>query len=206
MAEPRLSDALAKNILLGWPIATSKLWVTELRGTKWLRGQPVNSGTKGPRLSSPGVKLFTTQPDGLYVLFNNTVSCDVVAIEVCGTIQNLNDKRSRYIPASHSVVLNCTAAWLTERVPVQGRNATQPRWQIAGSFDNEPTEAIAVPVRHLRVMYALPNREYRRWCPDHTPAGYEFFCQHSSLDGYNSQKMQTFLRRMSVRAHFLTNR
>ena len=61
-----------------------------------------------------------------------------------------------------------------------------------------------IPVRHLRVLYALPKRLYETWCRQHTPTGYEFFCPHSSLDSYSSKKMQTFLAQLSIAAQFYT--
>lgn len=88
MSKKNLSDAEAKGVLLRWPNRT-KLWPPPQGRGFWLRGQPVGPRkAPGPRLSSPGAKLFSTQPDGLWVHFNRTISCDVVAIEVCGTIQN----------------------------------------------------------------------------------------------------------------------
>jgi hypothetical protein len=83
--------------------------------------------------------LFTTQPDGLGAHFNEGKSCDVVAVEVCGTIQNLNDKRSRYIPASHSLILSCSAAWFTEEITVQNAGK-RPRWKACASFGAQPSE------------------------------------------------------------------
>jgi hypothetical protein len=129
------------------------------------------------------------------------MSCDVVVVEVCGTVQNLNDKRSRYIPASHSVVLNCSMAWLKESIPIQ-KGRLCPRWKASVSFGNAPRADASVPVRHLRVLYALPNDIYDKWVPEHTPTGYEFFCPHSSLDSYNNQRMQQFLRQMSIASQF----
>lgn len=167
----------------------------------WVRGQPKQGEAAGPKLASPGATLFTTQPDGLWVHFDDVASCDVVAIEVCGTVQNLNDKRSRYIPASHSLVLVCSLAWLMEEVTVQ-KLGKKPCWKTTVSMSREPDSDLRIPVRHLRVLYALPNAIYRTWSAHHTPTGYEFFCPHSSLGSYTSGKMQKFLRQMSVASQF----
>jgi hypothetical protein len=113
---------------------------------------------------------------------------------------NLNDKRSRYIPASHSLVLQCPEAWFDELVPVQ-KGGEMPRWEAAASIDQTPG-ARSIPIRFLRVLYALPNPTYEKWVPSHTPTGSEYFCPQSSLDSYRSQKMQTFLRQMSVASQF----
>jgi len=51
-------------------------------------------------------------------------------------------------------------------------------------------------------MYALPDANYHAWCRNHTPTGYEYFCPHTSLKSYNSQKMQSFLSQMSISSQF----
>lgn len=203
MTNHRLSDGEAKAVLNRWPTRTRDLWPPPGGRGFWVQGQPKNGVQSGPRLSSPGAKLFKTQPDGLWVHFRDSTSCDVIVVEVCGTIQNLNDKRSRYIPASHSLVLSCSRAWLHEEVDNKG-GGTIIRWRAAGSFEKAPPKDLVVSVRHLRVLYALPNEIYHRWCAEHVPTGYEFFCPHSSLASYNSQKMQSFLRQMSAAAQFYT--
>ena len=205
MPKKKLSDREAKDILLRWPSSPNSIWEPPDGAGRWVRGQPNGGKTPGPRLSSPGAKLFTTQPDGLFVYMSGLESCDIVAIEVCGTAQNLNDKRSRYIPSSHSLVLRCGPRWFAEQISVQG-GVRRERWQAAGTLFERPTIDVSIPVRHLRVLYALPNKLYGVWCPDHTPTGYEFFCPHSSLGSYNSQKMQQFLRRMSIASQFYLRR
>lgn len=200
MSKAKLSDSEAKKVLLKWPTRT-KLWPPPEGHGFWLQGQPKDGSCPGPRLASPGANLFHTQPDGLWVHFKNAESSDVVAVEVCGTIQNLNDKRSRYIPASHSLVLRCTSAWLAEEISVQ-KGGKRRRWRASGSFHTQPSEDLSIPVRHLRVLYAIPNSLYQQWCREHTPTGYEFFCPHSSLATYNSPAMQRFLRQMSSASQF----
>jgi hypothetical protein len=182
---------------------TNKLWSPPATNGYWIRGQPPNGNATGPRLSAPGATLFKTQPDGLWIFFQGRSSCDVVAIEVCGTIQNLNDKRSRYMPASHSLVVHCEADWLVEKIRVQNGGKVE-RWQASGKFNKAPKKAIKVPVRHLRVLYCLPNKIYQKWRKEHVPTGYEFYCPHSSLNSFNSQKMQSFLRQMSIESQFYT--
>jgi hypothetical protein len=202
MAKKRLSDGEAKTILLSWPRRTKRLWPPPGGKGYWIRAQPKDGKYPGPRIFTPGANLFSTQPDALWVHFQRIYSCDLVAVEVCGTVQNLNDKRSRYIPASHSIVLECSHNWLWEVVEVQG-GGRKTRWRAASSFRTKVNrESVRIPVRHLRVLYALPKSIYEEWCPQHVPTGYEFFCPHSSLDSYNSDKMQSFLRRMSVASQF----
>ena len=201
MASKKLKDSEAKRILLKWPMRTKRLWPVPGSEGFWIRGQPKDTKAPGPTISSPGAVLFKTQPDGLWAYFGNTESCDVVAIEVCGSIQNLNDKRSRYMPASNSLVLNARLAWLTETISLQ-KGGKSPRWKAVGSLKSKPKSDLVVPIRHLRVLYALPNKVYDDWCSNHTPTGFEYFCRHSSLDSYNSQKMQQFLRQMSISSQY----
>jgi len=201
MAKKKLKDAEAKKILLKWPTRTKTVWPAPGGKGYWVRGQPKDGSATGPKLSSPGAKLFTTQPDGLWIHFADTAYCDVVAVEVCGTVPNLNDKRSRYIPATHSLVLQVSPDWFEEQIKVQ-KGSQKPRWEAVVTIQKKPSEDLRLPIRHLRVLYALPNDIYHSWCSQHTPTGYEFYCPHSSLDSYKSGKMQRFLRQMSVASQF----
>ena len=203
MSSPKLTDAAAKAILLKWPRRSNSLWPAPSIGGFWLRAQPKDGSATGPRICSPGAKLFTTQPDGLWACFAKRQFCDLVVIEVCGSIQNLNDKRSRYIPSSHSLVLSCSAAWFNEHVPVQG-GGKSPRCKALGSFGKAPASDINVPIRFMRILYAIPDKQYGSWCLNHTPTGQEFFCKHSSLSAYKGPQMQSFLRQMSILSQFYT--
>ena len=164
MPNEKLSDSDAKRILLGWPGRT-KHWPPPGGSGYWIRAQPKVGSKPGPSLSSPGASLFHTQPDGMWAHFRGSECCDVVVIEVCGTAQNLNDKRSRYIPASHSVVVNCSLAWLREHISTKA-GGTAARWEASRCFSEEPKGNIAVPVRHMRVLYALPDELYHKWCAE----------------------------------------
>lgn len=200
----KLSDNDAKQILLAWPTRTNRLWPPPNGKGFWLQGQPRVGDTPGPKLSAPGATLFRTQPDGLWVYFQDQNSCDVVVVEVCGTIQNLNDKRSRYIPASHSLVLTYSPNWMREEIKIKGKG-TLPRWKAFGTRKRplkDKTKDYVTAIRHLRVLYSLPNALYDSWCSEHVPTGYEFYCPHSSLASYNSQKMQVFLRQLSSASQF----
>jgi hypothetical protein len=138
----------------------------------------------------------------MWVYVKGRMYADVIVVEVCGSIQNLNDKRSRYLPASHSIVLTCPIEWLLEETPIHGGGRAQ-RWRAMRTL-GKPRTDLTVPIRHLRVLYALPNNLYDKWIPNHVPTGYEFCCTHKSLKGHNSQKMQKFLRQMSIGSCFLT--
>lgn len=152
-------------------------------------------------VSGTRATLFKTQPDGLWLYLRpEEAYADAVAVEVCQTPQNLNDKGSRYMPATHSLVVECPRTWLLAEISVQ-RGGQQPRWRAAGTFHTEPTTRLVLPVRFLRVLYALPNALYRKWLPGHVPADYEYFVPHTSLASYKSPAMQKFLRRLTLSSH-----
>jgi hypothetical protein len=202
MAKQKLTDAEAKSILRNWPERTKSLWPASSIGGFWLRALPKDGVATCPHLQSPGATLFTTQPDGLYLFLSENTFADAVSLEVCGTIQNLNDKRSRYMPSSHSIVAVCPLVWLVEEIDTQ-KGGKSARWAACKSISNAPQAEVSFPIRHLRVMYALPNVDFDDWCKNHTPTGYEYFCKHSTLDSFTSQSMQRFLSQMSMYSHFL---
>jgi hypothetical protein len=198
-------DTAAKKALRKWPQRTSKLWPPPLHRGFWVRAQPIDGQATAPRLFTPGARLFKTQPDGMWVyLAPDEGFCDVVSVEDCTNISNLNDKRSRYIPANHSLLVHCPLKWLL--TDVRSGRFYGPRWEAAGTFSQPPTAPLVLPVRYLRVLYALNTVNYQNWMANRVPAGYEFFCRHDSLNSYNSQKMQDFLQQMSIGNHFYTLR
>lgn len=211
MATPtKLSDAQAKQLLRGWPshsgdVVRSDAWPTPHGKGAWLRAQPPDTASRpGPRLRAPGATLFTTQPDGLWVWFGPEAQfADVLAIEVCGTAQNLNDKRSRYGPTTTSLILSTSKRWLKREVGTRG-GGKKTRQALAAMEGLRVDHDLLVPVRWLQVLYALPNDVYKSWTAEQIPGPHEYFCRHSSMGSYNSQAMQAFLARMTLRSHFLT--
>lgn len=156
----RLSDSEAKVILTAWPLRPRDDFFP---GGPWLRAQPKDGATTGPRLLRPATDDFSarTQPDGLWLAFNAPpgggppVAVSTFVVEVCRTMQNLNDKRSRFASAHAALLVEVPAAWLQRSVPVQG-GATPSRYGLAG-FAVPPTDDLYLPVRSVRVLYALPN-------------------------------------------------
>ena len=200
MSETKLTDREAKVTLLEWPTRTKRLWPSPSRTGFWLRAQPREGRAVGPRLKSPGASLFTTQPDGMWIFLWGLKYADVVSVEVCEKVQNLNDKRSRYVPASHSLVLEVPLQWLREEIGLQ-RGGRQPRWLACRMIGEKPTEDLDLPVRCLRVLFAIPNSIYPDWVSNNVPTGWEYYCRHSALRSYNSQKMQDFLRQLAPTSH-----
>lgn len=197
-----LRDKQAKEVLRKWPMATTKLWPPPNGSGAWIRAQPKDGTATGPVIQAPGSDLFATQPDGLWVHFNGLESCDLVVVEVCGSIQNLNDKRSRYMPSTHSLVLKVVPDWANEVVPGGYGRRQRTRRDLAKTLPALDADHVNIPIRVLRVLYALTNEHYKLWVPNHVPTGYEFFIPHSSLGTYNSKPTQEFLKRMSVASQF----
>jgi hypothetical protein len=209
-AAKKLPDGKAKELLLAWPshsgdVVSSSVWPTPDGSGAWLRAQPRDSASRpGPRLRAPGATLFSTQPDGLWVWFGaNAQFVDVLAVEVCGTAQNLNDKRSRYGPTTTSLLLSTPRRWLRREVTTRG-GGTKTRLDLAGIDGRDMNTEILVPVRWIQVLYALPNDIFKSWTAQQVPGPHEYFCRHSSMGSYKSQAMQEFLARMTLRSHFLT--
>ena len=196
-----MTDAKAKRILKAWPSRTDSLF--PLPGAKgyWLRAQPKTGHTVCPYLRYAGAKLFKVQPDGMWIYLSDQGYADVVCIEVSNSIQNLNDKRSRYLPSGHSMLLIIPSKWLKEKTNIQ---SGKPRWEACGTISEQPTERITVPLRHLRVLFALKDRDYDKLARNYSPAGHEYYCLQSALRGRTSQKMQRFLKSMSLSSHFFT--
>jgi hypothetical protein len=200
----RLTDAQAKDVLRKWPVRTKKVWSVPMGQGFWVRAQPVDKprpAYRTPTLAAPGAKVFKTQPDGMWICFFPDRFCDIIVVEVCGSNQNLNDKRSRYMGASNSLLVECGADWFTDKIMADGRG--MPRWRAAG-LRHRPKRDRKYAVRGLRVLFALPTSIYDEWGANHVPMGHEFFFRHSSLGSYNAQKMQAFLGSMSVTSQFYT--
>ncbi len=102
------------------------------------------------------------------------------------------------MPTLHTLLVDVPARWLADGV----KRSRLKRWALAGFPD--PPQDMQVPVRVLRALYVLPDDLYADWTRDQLPAAYEYFCRQSSMNSYGSQKMQEFLRRMTLPAHFYT--
>ena len=207
------TDKQAKAILRDpnyWPVRTQH-WGVAKDTEYWIRCRPQDSeGDQRPypMLSLPGAKLFKTQPDGMWVYFRGADCADVLAIEVCGSMQNLNDKRARYLSTGTGLMLNVPAKWFLQSTTVAGRGQ-KPRWEATGCFGSKQPavdEDLSMPVRFLRTLFVIPDKEYAAWMKNHVPAGHEFFMKHNSLKTGTSQSTQRFLAGMSFQAHFCTRR
>jgi hypothetical protein len=210
-------DRKAKNALRSWPDSSEKLWpplpIKEqpARG-RWLRAQPKSEKAVCPQLAQPGTKKLFTRPDGMWLFLTPGEFADIVCVESSSSIPNLNDKRSRYAHAHHSIVVRIGIEWLNEEISF--KKGSKPRWKIAGTFpagtNQVPKlpgqEELVLPVRHLRVLYALEATDYKNVIRNLVPAAHEFFCKQNALESYHAPKMQTFLLGMWLRHHFYTKK
>jgi hypothetical protein len=210
-------DRKAKKALRKWPDSSGTLWPAlpikgQLKKGRWLRAQPKSETAACPELAQPGAEKLFTRPDGMWLFLTAGEFADVVCVESSSNIQNLNDKRSRYAHAHHSIVVSIGIEWLNEEI--RFKKERKPRWKIAGTFPTKTTQVPALPgqkklilpVRHLRVLYALGKNDYKTVIKNLVPAAHEFFCKQDSLKQYNGQKMQTFLQGMWISHHFYTQK
>ncbi len=81
-----------------------------------------------------------------------------------------------------------------------------PRWQAAGVFAAQPSTAVSLPVRNVRVMYGLNPRHYRGFTESQVPHAHEYFVLMTALtakDGDKDPLMQSRISRASAQANFL---
>lgn len=201
----RSLDALVKHRLRQWPQRPPGLPAAT---QAWLRGRPSEKSTHThPFLKFPGSEHLRTLPDGLWLNFGGTPVepfVDIFAVEACGTLQNLLDKRSRFAPSTHSMLAVCPVPWLLG--PAVAGDPT-PRWRATGVMRHEPVTPLVLPVRDIRVMYALKRHHYEGFAGNQLPHPHEYFLPMEALtaeDAHNDPHLQAFVARASATANFLT--
>jgi hypothetical protein len=176
----------------------------------WLRGRPgIPCETcDGPFLKLPGSNRLRTLPDGLWLNFGGTASepfVDIFAVEACGSLPNLLDKRSRFAPSTQSLMAVCPVPWLLAAFTTGDQT---PRWKATGVIRHAPTQPFVLPVRDMRVMYGLKSRHYEGFVRHHLPHAHEYFVPMDVLtaeDGDKDPALQALLARASVTANFLVS-
>jgi hypothetical protein len=205
-----VKDSDAKSILARWP-QTTAFW--QGSGTSeaalWLRARPKTGRVTHPCIKYAGSDQLSTEPDGMYIricehLLPSNSYVDVIAIEHSNTGTNVNDKRSRYSPALPALQVHIPKNWLAEDITTLHKQ-TKPRWQAAG-LGQEPTHALHLPIRNVRVLFSLQDEVYASFRRDYPPAGHEYFCKHSSLGSITSDAFRQFLEQMNVDNHFYNKR
>ena len=196
-------DALVKKRLKQWPQHPPGVQVTD----NWLRGRPTDGQLRcHPHLKLPGSTRWRTLPDGLWLNFGGTPGdpyVDIFAVEACGTLQNLLDKRARFAPSTHSLLAVCPVEWLMS--PVVPGDPT-PRWKATGLLHSRPTAPFVVPVRDMHVMYGLKRQHYLGFARYQLPYAHEYIVPMEALtaeDGDKDPALCDMLARATSSAHFL---
>jgi hypothetical protein len=207
MQRYRSLDALVRARLKQWPQRPPGLARARTEGGKWLRGRPADeTAACNPFLKLPGSDRLRTLPDGLWLNFGGTAVepfVDILAIEACGSLPNFLDKRSRFAPSTHSLLAVCPVPWLLARVSADD---SAPRWQATGVLRREPALPLVLPVRDVRVLYALKPHHYRGFLESHLPHPHEYFVPMESITaehGDEDPALHELLARASVHANFL---
>ncbi len=199
---PRTLDAIVRSRLKLWPQHPPGL--ARRAKDAWLRGRP--DPVPGQCfLKLPGSHRLRTLPDGLWLNFGGTAAepyVDVFAIEACASLANLLDKRARFAPSTQSLMAVCPLNWLLDPAISGG---TIARWQITGVLPDVPSHALVLPVRDMRVMYALQSRHFNGLLETQVPQAHEFFVPMDVLtakDGDQAPALQALVARISVHANF----
>ncbi len=160
-----------------------------------------------PFLKLPGTNTCRTIPDGLWLHFSPDPMdryADILCIEACGSIANLQDKRARFAPSTGSLLVVCPLRWLLDPV---GPGEETPRWRMIRLLRQAPTEALVLPVRDVRVLYGLKARHYDGFAKSQMPQPHEYFCPMDALtaeDGHEAPDMRSLISRASATTNFMT--
>ncbi|MCC6718889.1 MAG: hypothetical protein IT555_13480 [Acetobacteraceae bacterium] len=203
-------DHLVRRRLQQWPQRPPGLGTARSGDAYWLRGRPGDPSADPvppaqPFLKFPGSNRMRTLPDGLWLNFGGTCHepfVDIFAIEACGSLQNLLDKRSRFAPSTRSLLAVCPLTWLM--APITPTDET-PRWRATGVVAAAPEMPLVLPVRDIRVMYALKQRQYRGFAECQLPQPHEYFVPMEELvaeHAYENPAMQELVSRASARSNF----
>jgi hypothetical protein len=198
-------DSTIRQKLRGWPNHPPGL-EDDMGPGAWIKGRPGSvDDIDYPFLKLPGASRLRTVPDGLWLRFGGTERdpfVDIFVIEVCGSFTNLLDKRSRFAPSMHSMLAVCPLPWLLD--PYSQYDET-PRWRCTRLLKRRPETPLTLPVRDIRVMYALRPRQYEGFASTQVPHAHEFFAPVSVLldpEGWQQPSLRAFIARTSPRANF----
>ena len=207
MRQSQSLDSPVKWRLRQWPQHPPGVKPALAGGDAWLRGRPSGDvGTCNPFLKLPGSTRWRTLPDGLWLNFAGTPVepyVDIFAIEACGSLQNLLDKRSRFAPSTHSLLAVCPVAWLL--APVMQGDPT-PRWRATGVLVHEPVVPLVLAVRDMHVLYGLKSHHYAGFVRHQLPHAHEYFVPMETLTAKDSDKnpdLRALLAQASATANFL---
>jgi len=182
-------------------------WARGVACGPWLRVLPDEVGASPNSMASllvVGMDVASTHPDGMWVSLGPSVAfADIVAIEHCSSEQNFYDKRSRYMPTLHTRELRLPDGWLDRVGPAVQRGSQWTFRQLLAKFPTTATGIQRIPLRHVRVLYALTAEHYDKF--HLTPmSAHEFFCPHYALTQRTSRKLLGFIRSLSTDLHWYT--
>ncbi|HZF76397.1 MAG TPA: hypothetical protein VE033_11260 [Acetobacteraceae bacterium] len=199
---------MVRQALSSWPQRPPGTVHTPKQPGTWLRGRPHSQALFAqPFLKLPGSTRLRTLPDGLWLHFGPDPGdryVDILCIEACGSVANLQDKRARFAASTTSLLAVCPLGWLL--APVKPEQPT-PRWRLVRLLDREPEEALVLPVRDVRVLYGLKSRHYDGFARTQMPQGHEYFCPMEVLtteDGHQDPQLTALIGRASAAANFMT--
>jgi hypothetical protein len=203
-------DALVRARLREWPQRPPGI-PQQRNGTwRWLRGRPADEAAAShPFLKYPGSSRMKTLPDGLWLNFGGTPDepfADIFAVEACASLTNLLDKRSRFAPSTHSLMAVCPVPWLN--APITPTDTT-PRWMATGVLRTAPEQKLVLPVRDIRVLYALTAAHYDGFVESQVPHPHEYFVPMEKLteqDGHQDPNLRALVSRASASANFFEQR
>ena len=202
----KIDERSAKGVLEKWPRRSDTLWDTPKSGGYWLRVQPpTDSKRKQATLHAKGAAQLPGQPAGLWAFFlPEEEAVEIVALEVCATIEDCLEKRPIYHPENGGFRLLCPKTWLCGDLTVQA-GAVKERWDAAGTFEAPPSDDHGYDVRFHTVLYFLPDDAFTRQRRTLIPLPHEYFSRHSSMATQSAKNMQDFVRRMTAQARFYPN-
>jgi hypothetical protein len=205
---PKRLDDMVRLRLGRWPQRPPGAVANAKQPGTWLRGRPCEDSAVGmPFLKLPGTNKYRTIPDGLWLHFSPDPAdrwADILCIEACGTVANLQDKRARFAPSTSSLLVVCPVAWLNE--PVEAGDPT-PRWRTIRMLREEPSENLVLPVRDVRVLYGLKPRIYDGFLRSQMPQPHEYFCPMDVLTdeyGHEDPALAALIARASATSNFMT--
>jgi hypothetical protein len=200
-------DDLVRRRLRQWPQRPPGAARTSRQAGTWLRARPGEANIAAqPFLKLPGSNTFRTIPDGLWLHFSPDPDdrwADILCIEACGTVQNLQDKRARFGPSTSSLLVACPLPWLL--APLEANDQT-PRWHVIRLLRDEPREQLVLPIRDIRVLYALKPRHYASVARGQVPHPHEYFCPIEALTAESDEldpALSALIGRASAAANFM---
>ena len=97
----------------------------------------------------------------------------------------------------------CPVPWLL--APITAADPT-PRWQATGVLRQAPVLSLILPVRDVKVMYALKRRHYDGFAQSQLPHPHEYFLPMESLTAQNAHEdpaIKALVGRAAATANFL---